>query len=517
VCRMQDLLDAFASPSPPPAAPAPAFGTSAGPTFKDGARVRICGLKARPELNGCLGIVDSQNSATGRFNIKVEKQVGNFETIALKPSALEPIPSEGVAAPTLFDTIFDQRPAPAPPTQPFAPVSPATAAAGSPGAFDVSALEASPARVTASSPGAFDVSALEASLGLTPTAPAAGANAAASTQACSPSPGALSAPWDGILGRWSAHRGSAQLRSLVLEGVPEAVQSRLWWTALTTSGGGGGGDGSGGMPNDEATYLRAAAQAASLRDQLEWDWDGTVRKTQPHLEQLCVVSADVPRTMPELQRDGTLNASELQSLLDAYVAASSPAGDCGGYTQGMADVAAWLLTQGLRQWEVFHVVRSLGRRPLLRSMMSLDQECWHALCSVYSTHLARPNVAPELARHFGRLGLDAFFFLPEWLVAIYCRTLSQEAARLSWNLMILDGDTALLSIALGVTRALAPALLGCADLAECRNLLRDGPRGLSLDSFREAALAVTLEPSLLRPLARWIETPAERAMPAIEL
>lgn len=57
--------------------------------FVPGARVRIQGLKARPDLNGRTGSVDDFSGATGRYNVKVEQADGlGHEVLALKPTSL---------------------------------------------------------------------------------------------------------------------------------------------------------------------------------------------------------------------------------------------------------------------------------------------------------------------------------------------------------------------------------------------------------------------------------------------
>jgi len=50
-----------------------------------GARVRIDGLQARPELNGSLGVVQSHNEETGRYNVIVDDM---RDELALKVAAL---------------------------------------------------------------------------------------------------------------------------------------------------------------------------------------------------------------------------------------------------------------------------------------------------------------------------------------------------------------------------------------------------------------------------------------------
>ena len=38
--------------------------------------VSISGLKGRPDLNGRQGTIEDYNGAVGRYNVKVQKQVG---------------------------------------------------------------------------------------------------------------------------------------------------------------------------------------------------------------------------------------------------------------------------------------------------------------------------------------------------------------------------------------------------------------------------------------------------------
>lgn len=313
--------------------------------------------------------------------------------------------------------------------------------------------------------------------------------------------------WQRALGAWQSVRGTGEAKTLVLAGVPPQLQAQLWHTALVDSG-----------SEDEASFERAAAAASSLRERLDWDWDGSLRRAQPRLDELAVVSADVPRTLPDAQRGGALDAAQLQRLLDAFVASHmgadvAPAPSSGGgsscrqgqgYTQGMADVAAWLLMHGMPPWQAFACLHSLVRRPLLRALMGLDQGCWDALSSVYMAHLRKAK--PELAAHLEALGLAPFFFLPEWLVALWTRSLPKVAAELAWNMLLVEGDGFLVvQCALGVTMAIAPKLLLASDLANCRDVCRDAPRSLSVESFRRHALGCVLEPSLLRPLAPWVD------------
>lgn len=319
--------------------------------------------------------------------------------------------------------------------------------------------------------------------------------------------------WASALPDWHAVCSTPEARRLILLGVPRHLQARLWRVSFVDGG-----------TETEASYAVAAAAAGVLRERLDWDWDGSLRRSQPRLDELAVVSADVPRTMPESQRRGSLDGAQLQCILDAFVASQAGAdgaaagsnGQGQGYTQGMADVAAWLLTFELPPWQSYACLHSLVRRPLLRAVMGLDQGCWDALGTVYLAHLKRG--VPAVAQHLERVGLQPFFFLPEWLVALWTRSLPVDAAALAWNLLLVEGDVFfLLSCAVGVTRAIAPLLTQQDDLAACRDVCRDAPRQLSREAFQQAALASVVEPALLRPLAPWVDSPCQPAATMFEL
>ena len=53
-----------------------------------GRRVRIAGLKGRPELNGCCGVAAHFDAAKGRYEVTVE---GEVEAVLLKPANLQEV------------------------------------------------------------------------------------------------------------------------------------------------------------------------------------------------------------------------------------------------------------------------------------------------------------------------------------------------------------------------------------------------------------------------------------------
>jgi hypothetical protein len=63
---------------------------ASAPSFEAGERVQIHGLVGRAELNGCFGVVESHNAASGRYAVALEQ--GGEAPIALKPTNLTSAP-----------------------------------------------------------------------------------------------------------------------------------------------------------------------------------------------------------------------------------------------------------------------------------------------------------------------------------------------------------------------------------------------------------------------------------------
>lgn len=67
-----------------------------------GARVRIGGLKAKPELNGEAAVIESLNEQTGRVNVRVSS---TGEVLALKPEALTPEPEKAATCEPMHSSV----------------------------------------------------------------------------------------------------------------------------------------------------------------------------------------------------------------------------------------------------------------------------------------------------------------------------------------------------------------------------------------------------------------------------
>ena len=301
-----------------------------------------------------------------------------------------------------------------------------------------------------------------------------------------------------LLPHWQERCNEAETRFHVLAGVPRAVQANLWWVSLVRHD----------LTSVEEWYRVAVDKAASWRARLASGRDGRPQARDPCMEDLLTIAADVPRTFIEQQQRGALDAAALTHVLDAVVAADHDDVAAGnrpgcGYVQGMADVAAVLLLYEQAPCQAFGCLRSLSMRPLCRPILLLDMDLWSALGDVFERHLC--SSLPKLAEHLTVLGLRPEFYLTEWLVPLWCRSLCPEASALTLNMLMLEGDLFLLRAALGVVSALEPGLLACDDLSDCRALCSSGPRALSISEYRACIMRVALESHLLQPLAPWFE------------
>ena len=66
--------------------------SAASALIAEGTRVKIHGLKAKPELNGRCGTVGPFHRESGRYKVTVDESEGG-EVLALKPTVLQVMPA----------------------------------------------------------------------------------------------------------------------------------------------------------------------------------------------------------------------------------------------------------------------------------------------------------------------------------------------------------------------------------------------------------------------------------------
>ena len=260
---------------------------------------------------------------------------------------------------------------------------------------------------------------------------------------------------------------------------------------------------------DEPQYHKARSQAEQLRERLEFDWNGELRRARRALcADLDTIAADVPRTFSEKQASGALDAANLDALLGALAVSSAADAellDCRelGYTQGMNYIAAFLLLNQMEAWRAFGCVRALQRRPFSRILMSLEAEAWRALSLAFALHL--DEALPQLGAHLKRVGLEPEMFLSEWMVPLFTRSLSLDAAAAVWDLFVREGEAILLRVASALARALEPMLLSSTDLAFCRSVMSQEPRRVDTVSLLCLVQESRCSAEVMSLLSRWLE------------
>ena len=105
-----------------------------------------------------------------------------------------------------------------------------------------------------------------------------------------------------------------------------------------------------------------------------------------------------------------------------------------------------------------------------------------------------------VAAHLDRIGISAAIYLPEWLMPIWCRSLSEECVAVVFSLMLLEGDAVILLVASAVIACIEAELLATRDIAVARKLMSDAPQRISLPALVGALAACTLTQPDLAPL-----------------
>jgi hypothetical protein len=297
---------------------------------------------------------------------------------------------------------------------------------------------------------------------------------------------------------------------------------------------------------DESGLDAAAASAAHIRSQLVDDSSAesvSMREAKPEMcGDLDVILNDIPRTWLDWQietvgESGRFSAEDLRVILDAQVCAAESDLGAVGYSQGMADLAAWLLMRPLSRTAAYSALRRFSSLPLLRLCWRLDLDEWDALgaaaralpcicrCITRALNPTSLPVArtlplylrsispagelhtalirrdrPVVAAHLDRIGISAAIYLPEWLMPIWCRSLSEECVAVVFSLMLLEGDAVILLVASAVIACIEAELLATRDIAVARKLMSDAPQRISLPALVGALAACTLTQADLAPL-----------------
>ncbi|RNF07794.1 rab6 GTPase activating protein [Trypanosoma conorhini] len=157
----------------------------------------------------------------------------------------------------------------------------------------------------------------------------------------------------------------------------------------------------------------------------------------PDAETVEAIERDLSRTFPThclFVGAGSVGQVELRRVLSAY----SRLDPAVGYCQGMAFVVALLLLHAPEE-EAFGMLLHLSYAPAFR-MREMFLPGFPRL-QVFLAVLRRliERLLPALHRHFLEVGLDVFFFAPQWFLTLYTYQFPPEFVCRLWDLFFVDG------------------------------------------------------------------------------
>ena len=262
-----------------------------------------------------------------------------------------------------------------------------------------------------------------------------------------------------LLTQWrsAGSSSSSSSQQLMLEGLSPQQHGSLWLAGWQDNA----------SPQSSssaaAAFTRLCSSAAMLRSRMDFDWDDGFRRDHAALcADFDVIDRDVPRT--QLASGGEYRAwmaAELTQVLEAHLVAESEMEHGMGYVQGMADIAAFLL-QRLPPAGAYQSMRHLCERPLVRTFFRLDIDEWLLLSTVVSNVIGVhcPRVFAKLAD----FDLEPAMYLPEWLMPLWTRSLSDGVASHVFSRTLIEGDAIFVRAALAVCLAIEPTILASHDM-----------------------------------------------------
>jgi len=203
------------------------------------------------------------------------------------------------------------------------------------------------------------------------------------------------------------------------------------------------------------------------------------------------IEHDVRKTYPELkifQPDGPLHSS-LLDVLKAYAMYRSDV----GYVHGTSTIAALLLLNLPTPSASFCALSNILNRPLPLSFHTGDPA---ATSRAYSLLLSTLKIkSPRLHQHLTspQLSLRHDVYLQDVFTSLFTESLSLDNATRLWDVMVFEGDAALVRAAVAYLTAIEGKLFGAESARQVYDIVRDGLDNLGeeewMNAVREAGRA----------------------------
>jgi len=291
------------------------------------------------------------------------------------------------------------------------------------------------------------------------------------SSACTLSESQLARVWtEEVLPFWDKRQRSKKTRDLVYAGLPTNLRGRVWELCAGNELN---------ITLDLFELLLEQSHASRIahreREQKLRAADGDVGGFGGHAEAAVRESADddksaserfhshcraialdLPRTFPDLaffHSEESVYYRSLQEVLEAYTCFRPEV----GYVQGMSYIAAKLLLY-LEKFEAFKLfVHMMHHKSMLFSFFTMRMVHLRAYLCVFGA-LMRDEL-PQLATHFAIERVEPEMYVVNWVMSMFCRTLSLDAASRVWDLYFYEGEAVVLRTAVAVLKLLQARLL----------------------------------------------------------
>ena len=192
-----------------------------------------------------------------------------------------------------------------------------------------------------------------------------------------------------------------------------------------------------------------------------------VEVEEPWIDKATIrqIDLDLDRTYTDLGLFGSDGPYQdaLRDLLLAYSCFRPSV----GYVQGMGYLASTLLLY-MEPERAFVCMGNLLHKHHFPDFLLVDMEQIDLYAAAFNKVFAKE--LPALYRHLTSIGVDCRLYLVEWWMTVFCTVLPLSASSVVWDLLLLEGVSAIVRITVGVLAVLEKDLLG-ASLDACLTLL----------------------------------------------
>ncbi|KAF8640745.1 hypothetical protein AX17_000396 [Amanita inopinata Kibby_2008] len=239
-----------------------------------------------------------------------------------------------------------------------------------------------------------------------------------------------------IVPDWRVVHRNPALRKLWWRGIPTKLRAQMWQNAVGNP-----------LALNKDHYRMCLARAKRALS------SGVFPEAT-----LSLIEEDISTTLPSIHifnRETGPLYSDLKEMLCAWVVSRSDEGL--GYTVGIAKIAAMMLITMPPQ-QGFNVMKNILERHCLRSFYGGDtmRDDVEAYYRIFDTLLA--DGMPKIYFNFKQHQISPAAYLPDWLLPLFLDHLPFEACARIWDVLVLEGDSFLYRVALGILAVLESRL-----------------------------------------------------------